>query len=85
MPAHRLWTLLYKAKDEEHKKKVDAKNSLENYAYSMCNTRCHLLVLLVLGLVHLYLLHHLLDLLFAQLALVVGDGDPILLAGGIFP
>jgi hypothetical protein len=32
-----------------------------------------LLVLLVLGLVCLCLLHHLLDLLFAQLALVVGE------------
>ena len=29
---------MYKAKDEEHKKKVDAKNSLENYAYNMRNT-----------------------------------------------
>jgi heat shock 70kDa protein 1/2/6/8 len=29
----------YKAKDEEHKKKVDAKNSLKNYAYNMHNTR----------------------------------------------
>ncbi|EAY89450.1 hypothetical protein OsI_10982 [Oryza sativa Indica Group] len=28
----------YKAEDEEHKKKVDAKNSLENYAYNMRNT-----------------------------------------------
>ncbi|CAB4273008.1 unnamed protein product [Prunus armeniaca] len=28
----------YKAEDEEVKKKVDAKNSLENYAYSMRNT-----------------------------------------------
>jgi hypothetical protein len=32
-----------------------------------------ILVLLVLGLVRLCLLHHLLDLLFAQLALVVGE------------
>eukprot|EP00253_Pinus_taeda_P022780 PITA_22780 len=28
----------YKAEDEEHKKKIEAKNSLENYAYSMRNT-----------------------------------------------
>ncbi|CAM0877387.1 unnamed protein product [Alopecurus aequalis] len=28
----------YKSEDEEHKKKVDAKNSLENYAYNMRNT-----------------------------------------------
>ncbi|XP_075484405.1 heat shock cognate 70 kDa protein 2-like [Primulina tabacum] len=28
----------YKAEDEEHKKKVDSKNSLENYAYNMRNT-----------------------------------------------
>mmetsp|Transcript_18640 Transcript_18640/g.63512 ORF Transcript_18640/g.63512 Transcript_18640/m.63512 type:complete len:658 (-) Transcript_18640:159-2132(-) len=28
----------YKAEDEEHKKKVDAKNNLENYAYNMRNT-----------------------------------------------
>ena len=28
----------YKAEDEEVKKKVDAKNSLENYAYNMRNT-----------------------------------------------
>ena len=28
----------YKAEDEQVKKKVDAKNSLENYAYSMRNT-----------------------------------------------
>ncbi|KAL3678049.1 hypothetical protein R1sor_021005 [Riccia sorocarpa] len=28
----------YKADDEEHKKKVEAKNSLENYAYNMRNT-----------------------------------------------
>lgn len=28
----------YKAQDEEHKKKIDAKNSLENYAYNMRNT-----------------------------------------------
>ena len=28
----------YKAEDEEHKKKIDAKNSLENYAYSMRNS-----------------------------------------------
>merc|ERR1719408_998895 len=28
----------YKAEDEDHKKKVEAKNSLENYAYSMRNT-----------------------------------------------
>ncbi|EAY98319.1 hypothetical protein OsI_20227 [Oryza sativa Indica Group] len=28
----------YKAEDEEHKKKVDAKNALENYAYNMRNT-----------------------------------------------
>ncbi|KAI6669007.1 hypothetical protein NL676_003892 [Syzygium grande] len=27
----------YKAEDEEHKKKVDAKNALENYAYNMRN------------------------------------------------
>ncbi|KAK1367513.1 Adenosinetriphosphatase [Heracleum sosnowskyi] len=27
----------YKAEDEEHKKKVEAKNSLENYAYNMRN------------------------------------------------
>jgi hypothetical protein len=53
---------MYKAEDEEHKKKVDAKNSLENYAYNMHNTQCLLLVLLGLGLVRLYLLHHLLDL-----------------------
>jgi molecular chaperone DnaK (HSP70) len=30
----------YKAEDEEHKNKVDAKNSLENYAYNMRNTCC---------------------------------------------
>jgi hypothetical protein len=53
---------MYKAEDEEHKKKVDAKNSLENYAYNMHNTHCLLLVLLGLSLVRLYLLHHLLDL-----------------------
>ncbi|KAH7438000.1 hypothetical protein KP509_05G100400 [Ceratopteris richardii] len=28
----------YKSEDEEHKKKVDSKNSLENYAYNMRNT-----------------------------------------------
>jgi len=28
----------YKAEDEEHKKKIDAKNALENYAYNMRNT-----------------------------------------------
>merc|ERR1712072_364289 len=28
----------YKSEDEEHKKKVDAKNSLENYAYNMRNS-----------------------------------------------
>eukprot|EP00253_Pinus_taeda_P010351 PITA_10351 len=28
----------YKAEDEEHKKKLEAKNSLENYAYSVRNT-----------------------------------------------
>ncbi|XP_047319565.1 heat shock cognate 70 kDa protein 2-like [Impatiens glandulifera] len=28
----------YKAEDEEHKKKVEAKNGLENYAYNMRNT-----------------------------------------------
>lgn len=28
----------YKSEDEEHTKKVDAKNSLENYAYNMRNT-----------------------------------------------
>jgi len=28
----------YKAEDEEHKKKIEAKNSLENYAYNMRNT-----------------------------------------------
>merc|ERR1712176_1027519 len=28
----------YKAEDEAHKKKVDAKNALENYAYNMRNT-----------------------------------------------
>jgi len=28
----------YKSEDEEHKKKVDAKNGLENYAYNMRNT-----------------------------------------------
>merc|ERR1719409_1274816 len=28
----------YKAEDEEHKKKVEAKNRLENYAYNMKNT-----------------------------------------------
>merc|ERR1719199_2084701 len=28
----------YKAEDEEHKKKVESKNQLENYAYNMRNT-----------------------------------------------
>ncbi|KAL2552373.1 putative mediator of RNA polymerase II transcription subunit 37c [Forsythia ovata] len=28
----------YKSEDEEHKKKVEAKNALENYAYNMMNT-----------------------------------------------
>lgn len=28
----------YKSKDEEHKKKVESKNALENYAYNMRNT-----------------------------------------------
>lgn len=28
----------YKAEDEEHKNKIDAKNNLENYAYNMRNT-----------------------------------------------
>ncbi|KAI7737521.1 hypothetical protein M8C21_033524 [Ambrosia artemisiifolia] len=28
----------YKAENEEHKKKVEAKNALENYAYNMRNT-----------------------------------------------
>lgn len=28
----------YKAEDEEHKKKIDAKNNLENYAYNLRNT-----------------------------------------------
>ena len=42
----------YKSEDEEHKKKVDAKNNLENYAYNLRNTmndeqvrRCQLLAL----------------------------------------
>ncbi|CAN6806781.1 unnamed protein product [Brassica oleracea] len=30
----------YKSEDEEHKKKVEAKNALENYAYNMRNTIC---------------------------------------------
>lgn len=29
---------IYKAEDEEHKKKVEAKKSLENYAYNIRNT-----------------------------------------------
>ena len=28
----------YKAEDEEHTKKIESKNALENYAYSMRNT-----------------------------------------------
>lgn len=28
----------YKSEDEEHKKRIDAKNGLENYAYNMRNT-----------------------------------------------
>merc|ERR1712070_1147487 len=28
----------YKSEDEEHKKKIEAKNALENYAYNMRNT-----------------------------------------------
>ncbi|RXI04407.1 hypothetical protein DVH24_038681 [Malus domestica] len=28
----------YKAEDADHKKKVEAKNALENYAYNMRNT-----------------------------------------------
>jgi len=28
----------YKAEDEEHKKKIESKNGLENYAYNMRNT-----------------------------------------------
>ena len=28
----------YKAEDEQHKKKIEAKNSLENYAFNMRNT-----------------------------------------------
>ena len=28
----------YKSEDEEHKKRVEAKNGLENYAYNMRNT-----------------------------------------------
>nr|QBS00806.1 HSP70 [Agave sisalana] len=28
----------YKSEDEEHKKKVESKNALENYAYNMRNT-----------------------------------------------
>ena len=28
----------YKAEDEEHKKRIDSKNSLENYAFNMRNT-----------------------------------------------
>ena len=28
----------YKAEDEEHSKRIEAKNALENYAYSMRNT-----------------------------------------------
>lgn len=28
----------YKAEDEEHKKKIEAKNALENYSYNMRNT-----------------------------------------------
>ena len=28
----------YKGEDEEHKKRIDAKNSLENYAFNMRNT-----------------------------------------------
>ena len=28
----------YKVEDEEHKKRIDAKNSLENYAFNMRNT-----------------------------------------------
>merc|ERR1719198_465850 len=42
-----------------------------------------LLVLLVLGLVLLRLLHHTLNLLLGQAALVVGDGDLVLLSGGL--
>ncbi|GJN31061.1 hypothetical protein PR202_gb19415 [Eleusine coracana subsp. coracana] len=46
--------------------------------------RLHLaLHLLVLGLVLLGLLHHLLDLLLAEPSLVVGDGDLVLLPGGL--
>merc|ERR1719231_1214776 len=41
------------------------------------------LVGLVLGLVLLSLLDHLLDLLLGEAALVVGDGDLVLLAGGL--
>ena len=28
----------YKAEDEEHKKRIEAKNGLENYAFNMRNT-----------------------------------------------
>ena len=28
----------YRAEDESHKEKIEAKNTLENYAYSMRNT-----------------------------------------------
>lgn len=28
----------YKVEDEEHKKRIDSKNSLENYAFNMRNT-----------------------------------------------
>merc|ERR1719300_1041272 len=41
------------------------------------------LLLVVLVLVLLRLVHHALDLLLAQAALVVGDGDLVLLAGGL--
>ena len=75
----------YKAEDEEHKKKAACVAHVVGVVLERV-LGVHLLVVLhILGLVHLCLVHHLLDLLFAQLALVVGDGDPVLLAGGLFP
>merc|ERR1719376_335085 len=42
-----------------------------------------LLLLLVIGLVLLSIVHHSLNLFFGQTALVIGDGDLILLAGAL--
>jgi molecular chaperone DnaK (HSP70) len=60
----------YKSEDDEHKKKVEAKNSLENYAYSMRNTikdeNIIILIMIKIQLSHTYLTGSALRLLSVQ-------------------